>query len=37
MVNAEDADLKRLRHAFVREIHGLFAKYADFGEVAPVE
>jgi glycyl-tRNA synthetase beta chain len=37
MVNAEDADLRRLRHAFVREIHGLFARYADFGEIAPVD
>lgn len=37
MVNAEDASVRALRHAFVREIHGLFARYADFGEVAPVE
>jgi glycyl-tRNA synthetase beta chain len=37
MVNAKDADLKRLRHVFVREIHGLFARYADFSEVAPME
>jgi glycyl-tRNA synthetase beta chain len=37
MVNANDVDLKRLRHVFVREIHGLFARYADFSEVAPVE
>lgn len=37
MVNAKDDDLKRLRHVFVREIHGLFARYADFSEVAPTE
>jgi glycyl-tRNA synthetase beta chain len=37
MVNAKDVDLKRLRHVFVREIHGLFARYADFSEVAPME
>lgn len=37
MVNAEDPALRALRHAFVREIHGLFARYADFGEVAPLE
>lgn len=37
MVNAEDPALRALRLAFVREIHGLFARYADFGEVAPVD
>ncbi len=37
MVNAEDPTLRALRHGFVREIHGLFARYADFGEVAPIE
>jgi len=37
MVNAPDAGLRALRHAFVKEIHGLFARYAEFGEVAPVE
>jgi glycyl-tRNA synthetase beta chain len=37
MVNAPDPALRDLRHAFVREIHGLFARYADFGEVAPVD
>ena len=37
MVNAEDPALRTLRHAFVREIHGLFARYADFSEVAPVD
>jgi glycyl-tRNA synthetase beta chain len=36
-VNAEEADLRILRHAFVREIHGLFAQYADFAAIAPVE
>ncbi len=33
-VNAENEDLRLLRHAFLREIHGLFARYADFTEVA---
>ncbi len=33
-VNAEEKDLKLLRHAFLREIHGLFAQYADFAAVA---
>lgn len=37
MVNAEDPAVRALRLAFVREIHGLFARYADFSEVAPVE
>lgn len=37
MVNVEDPELRALRHAFVKEIHGLFARYADFSEVAPVE
>ena len=37
MVNATDAALRELRHAFVKEIHGLFARYAEFGEVAPVD
>ncbi len=32
-VNAEDEDLRRLRHGFLREIHGLFAQYADFSAV----
>ena len=33
-VNADEEDLKLLRHAFLREIHGLFAQYADFSAVA---
>ena len=36
-VNVEQEDLKRKRHGFLREIHGIFARYADFGEVAPIE
>jgi len=36
-VNAEENELKMLRHAFLREIHGLFARYADFAEVAAAE
>ncbi len=36
-VNVADEGLRDLRHAFLREIHGLFARYADFGEVAPAE
>jgi len=36
-VNAEEDDLRTLRHAFLREIHGLFARYADFAEVAASE
>ena len=36
-VNADQADLKELRHAFLREIYGLFARFADFSEVAPLE
>lgn len=36
-VNAEEPELKSLRHAFVREIQGLFARYADFAEVAAAE
>ncbi|MFT5782828.1 MAG: glycyl-tRNA synthetase beta chain [Candidatus Krumholzibacteriia bacterium] len=34
MVNAEDVELKKLRFAFLREIHGLFRQFADFAEVA---
>ena len=34
-VNAEEEGLRLLRHAFLREIHGLFAQYADFSVVAP--
>ncbi|MHB8078653.1 MAG: glycine--tRNA ligase subunit beta [Candidatus Krumholzibacteriia bacterium] len=36
-VNVEDEELRRLRHGFLREIHGLFARYADFSEVAPAD
>jgi glycyl-tRNA synthetase beta chain len=36
-VNTEDEDLRRLRHAFLREIHGLFARYADFAAVAAAD
>ncbi|MBK6897864.1 MAG: glycine--tRNA ligase subunit beta [bacterium] len=36
-VNADQADLKELRHAFLREVYGLFAQFADFSEVAPLE
>ncbi len=36
-VNVEDEALTALRHAFLREIHGLFARYADFTEVASAE
>jgi glycyl-tRNA synthetase beta chain len=36
-VNAEDEALRVLRHAFLREIHGLFAQYADFAAVAPTD
>jgi len=33
-VNVEDAGLRARRHAFLREIHGLFARYGDFSAVA---
>ncbi len=36
-VNVEDQELRRLRHGFLREIHGLFVRYADFSEVAPAD
>ncbi len=36
-VNVEDEKLKRLRHGFLREIHGVFVRYADFAEVAPLD
>lgn len=36
-VNADDAELRRLRHAFLREIHALFAQYADFAAVVAAE
>jgi glycyl-tRNA synthetase beta chain len=36
-VNAEEKDMRLLRHAFLREIHGIFSTYADFSEVASTE
>ncbi|MBU1674180.1 glycine--tRNA ligase subunit beta [bacterium] len=36
-VNVEDPELRMLRHDFLREIYGLFAQYADFDAVAPLE
>ena len=36
-VNVEEKDLKERRRVFLREIHGLFALYADFAAVAPSE
>ena len=36
-VNVTEPSLKAARHAFLREIHGLFARYADFAKVAPGE
>jgi glycyl-tRNA synthetase beta chain len=36
-VNVSQDDLRRRRHGLLREIHALFARYADFGEVAPAE
>ncbi len=36
-VNADQAELRELRHAFLREVYGLFAQFADFSEVAPLE
>ncbi len=36
-VNVADDEIRRRRHAFLREIHALFALYADFSEVAPLE
>ena len=36
-VNVDDRDLRARRRAFLGEIHGLFARYADFSAVAPVE
>ncbi len=36
-VNVEDETLRRIRHGFLREIHGLFARFADFSQVAPLE
>jgi glycyl-tRNA synthetase beta chain len=36
-VNAEDPALLALRHAFLREIHALFLRFADFSRVVPEE
>ncbi|HOX26644.1 MAG TPA: glycine--tRNA ligase subunit beta [Candidatus Krumholzibacteria bacterium] len=36
-VNAEDRELRAVRHAFLREIHALFLRFADFSLVAPEE
>ena len=36
-VNVADEALKSLRHAFLREVHGLFARVADLHEVAPLD
>lgn len=36
-VNTEDPALRTLRHGFLREIHALFLRYADFAQVAPEE
>lgn len=36
-VNVAEEGLRSLRHAFLREIHGLFVRYADFSALAPPE
>ena len=36
-VNVEDEALRRVRLGFLREIHGLFARFADFSQVAPLD
>ena len=36
-VNVPEKGLREVRHAFLREIHGLFARFADFSQVAPLE
>jgi glycyl-tRNA synthetase beta chain len=36
-VNVEDEALRDLRHAFLQEIHGLFAGFADFSHIAPLD
>jgi glycyl-tRNA synthetase beta chain len=36
-VNVDEEELRRVRLAFLREIQGLFARFADFAEVAPVD
>ncbi len=34
-VNTQEDDLRRVRHGFLREIHALFVRFADFSLVAP--
>ncbi len=36
-VNVEDDVLRRVRHGFLREIQGLFARFADFSQMASLE
>jgi glycyl-tRNA synthetase beta chain len=36
-VNVPEEELSKLRHGFLRETHGIFARYADFAEVAPLD
>lgn len=36
-VNADDPELRSRRHGFLREIHALFLRFADFATVAPGE
>ena len=36
-VNVEDEALRRARIGFLKEIHGLFARFADFSQVAPLD
>ncbi len=36
-VNVEDEALRKVRIGFLREIHGLFARFADFSQVAPLD
>ena len=36
-VNVDDPDLRRRRHGLLREIHGLFARFADLAQVAPLD
>jgi glycyl-tRNA synthetase beta chain len=34
-VNTDNEELTSIRHDFLREVHSLFARYADFSEVVP--
>jgi glycyl-tRNA synthetase beta chain len=36
-VNVSDPRLRQLRHAFLREIHALFVRYAEFTALAPAD